>query len=283
MIDLIMRRRVPDGNAPNNIALNGVPVTDETASVGRDVYMVFTDDPTMEPVHLGFQAADRSLAVPIDLQGREIMLTSVSRTSDGKTAARLNAEAVQTTFSQPEPPTLESVEYIGDADVELFFAHNGGGGDINIFRSVDDAEFAQIATADFDDTQYIDTTADLDGEYAYYLTQDGITGQSNTREDAVSGESGGTGSPPTLLSGVWDDPAVDLDWTNNSGTGLNHIERKMNPGGVWVEIDTVSSGTAVYADSSLTVRPLNRTYYYRVRNASVVGYSNEAAVYVPAE
>lgn len=283
MADLILRRNLAPGTVPNTLALYGVAHSTATESVKFDVYWRFEDEPTMDPQFLGTQTAGYDLVVPLDLKGREIRLFMISKTEKGVESVRDVKEAVQTTFAPPTQPTLSSVEYIGTNEIELFFVHNGATADINIYRSYNGDDYTVIATVAYTTTTYVDDTATLDGEYSYYLSQDTLEGVSNIRTDTVTGESSGTGSPPSDLGAVYDNVVtVTLTWTNNSGTGLNHIEQKINPTGSWVEIGTVASGTATY-DATVAVFPVARTYYFRVRNASVVGYSNEASAYIPAE
>jgi len=268
--------------------MDGVPVDSETVSVGRDLSLIFTDDPGMEPIYLGFQAAGRSLSIPIELNDREIILKSVSRSADGiKSDRRIQEGEVQATFSQPTPPTISNAEYVGDADNEVTFYANGSTNDVSVWRSIDDEDFAVIdAAVAYNAGVFVDTDAGLDGDYAYKLTQEGVAGESNIRVAVVSGESGPTGSPPSGLSGSWNGGTLDVDltWTNNSGTGNNIIERRINPTGSWVELASVSAATASYSDTAVVQLPLiHRTYYYRVRVTSAAGYSNEEAVYIPEE
>jgi len=284
MADLILRRRLAPGTVPNNIAMYGVPQDTTTESVAAEVWWRFEDEPTMEPQLLGVQSAGFDLVVPFNLEGREIRLFVVSRTATGEQSAREVREAVQTTFAQPEPPTLANVEYVADASIELTIAPNGGTGTINIWRSFEGEAFAVIDTVAYNAVYYLDTDCGIDGDYSYYLTQDDVTGVSNTLTDTVSGEGSPAGSPPSALDGTYDGVTdCDLSWTNNSGTGLNYIERRLNPSGSWVTIGSVSSGTNTYTDTTVAKRPFAQTYYYRVRNASVAGYSNELSVYIEAE
>lgn len=284
MPDLILRRRLAPGSVPHNIAMDGVPHATTTESVAAEIWWRFEDDPTMEPQLLGVQNAGHDLVVPFNLEGREIRLFVVSKTSAGLQSAREVREAVQTTFAQPEPPTLANVEYVSDATVELTIANNGGTGDINIWRSFEGEDFGIIDSVAYSTTLYQDTDCGIDGDYSYYLTQDDVTGVSNTLTDTVSGEGSPAGSPPSGLDGTYDGVTdCDLSWTNNSGTGLNYIERRLNPTGSWVTIGSVSSGTNTYTDTTVAKRPFAQTYYYRVRNASVAGYSNELSVYIEAE
>ncbi len=118
------------------------------------------------------------------------------------------------------------------------------------------------------------------GDSAGSIQQDGIAGFSNELSVVVSGLASDVGSPPSGLTAVFDDvDTVTLDWTNNSGTGSNIIERALY-GGSFEYVDSVSDSTITYDD---TVVPdnFNRTYVYRISNESVAGYFNEAIVYVP--
>ena len=71
--------------------------------------------------------------------------------------------------------------------------------------------------------------------------------------------------------GIHDD--LQLDWTNNGGTGDNIIERA-DGGFTFVEIDRVAFNIATYTDT--VVNTVGSIYVYRIRNASVLGYSTSA-------
>lgn len=277
---LILRRQVAEPNLPLSMVLRGVPAGDTADSTVAEVSWRWEDEPDMKPQPLGKTAAGTELSVPFDLQGRSIRLFVNSRTEKGDTAAALVPNQEQKVFAPPTIPTLVAAEFdTGTDQVTLTIANNGGGGDINILRQIGSGGFALIATVGPAATSYVDSPA-IDGSYQYKLTQNGVTGESNTRTVEVDVGSAGVGSPPSDLSALYDDVnTVTLTWTNNGGTGANVIERRMN-GGSWVTIGSVASGLATMEDM---VFPSNigRFYEYRVRNESVEGYSNTADVYVP--
>jgi hypothetical protein len=92
----------------------------------------------------------------------------------------------------------------------------------------------------------------------------------------VIGTGGSVAYPPSAL-GLTDlgpsggHESVQLDWTNNGGTGDNIIERDFNGGGFLAHA-TVAFNVATYND--LPLISLGPDVTYRVRNASVLGYSN---------
>jgi hypothetical protein len=280
MSDLILKRRLGEATWAPNIALNGVPPASPATATEADVFWRWEDEPTMEPQRLGRVSAGHTLSVPFDLKGRMIRLFLVSRTATGLTNIRTGfADAVQTTFSAGLP--VLSVASFSAPDVTLTIANNGGTGTIRILRQLGSADYVQVGTVSPGTTSFVDTPA-INGTYNYKLTQDGQTGESNTKSVTVTGGGSGAGTPPDTLSGSFDGvDTVTLTWTNHGGTGLNVVERKTGPSGTYTEVGSVPSGTATLNDT-LFPGSLNQLYYYRVRNADVTGYSNEEVIFVPA-
>lgn len=269
------------------LILDDTTPTDETEGVVADIYWRWSDESNMEPQPLGSVVAGYDLVLPFDLQGREVTLYLVSRTFDGESSDTDLANAVTTTFSAPVPPTISTLTFVdggsvGDNDIGI--EPNGGLGDISVWRSIDDDDFAVIATIAFSSTDYTDTVG-INGTYAYKLTQADVSGESNIRTVVATGIGTPTGSPPSDLSGTWDGGLlqVDLSWTNNSGTGNNIVERRINNYGSWGQIASLSASATSYSDTDVFTLPTHQTYYYRIRVTSVAGYSNEESVYIPAE
>lgn len=86
------------------------------------------------------------------------------------------------------------------------------------------------------------------------------------------------GAPSNLTATAISSNRIDLSWTDNSGgeTGFK-IERKIDSGGTYSQIATVSTNVTTYSDTGLDPAT---TYYYRVRTYNTAGdsgYSNEAS------
>ncbi len=96
----------------------------------------------------------------------------------------------------------------------------------------------------------------------------------------VIGTGGSTPYPPSGLgitdlgpSGGHED--LQLDWTNNGGTGSIVVEQSFNFG-AWSNHATLAPGTTTHNVSPLI--SLGPDVAYRVRDTSVLGYSNEASI-----
>lgn len=126
---------------------------------------------------------------------------------------------------------------------------------------------------------------------ATYANSGGTGGSGgDTPPEPGGGDGGSGGAAPsgftvTITSSTLDpgtpgdpsDPATytkdyTFAWTNNGGTGSNIIEVKIGTAS-WITHKTVSSATAT-TTSALNFES-NKTVKFRVRNANVIGYSNE--------
>lgn len=288
MTPFVIRPHLSESTFAKSLALNGVAAVEEDPSNVGEIYWRWEDEPETKPAFLGRAVAGHSLRVPFDLQGRPVRLFLVSKTEAGHRSVANITEAEQIVFTPSTVPVLSDLTFdSGTGEVTGTIADNQGVGTIRIMRQFDvlvDAEepFVEVGTVSAVTTSFVDSPA-IDGNYHYKLLQDGQQGESNTREIDVTGVSGSTGSPPSDLGGTFDGTdTITLTWTNNGGTGNNIIEQKIGTGGTYVAADSVSSSTTV--DDILVSRgSTHQTYYYRVRNESVSGYSNEVSIYVPRE
>lgn len=284
MTPFVIRPHLSESTFTKSLALNGVAVDEETASTVGDIYWRWEDEPDSKQQYLGKAVAGHSLLVPFDLQNRPVRLFLVSKTSDGLKSVANITEAEQLVFTPSTTPVLSALTFniSGPGEVEGTIDENQGTGTIRVLRQLGSDEFFEIDSFAAGTPTFIDIP-DLDGTYTYKLTQDGQTGESNSRSVVVSGAGSPAGSPPTLLTATFNGgfDTVTVAWTNNGGTGDNIIEEKIG-GGFFVPAGSVSSGTAT-TDISVTRGSTNQTYYYRVRNESVAGYSNEDSVTVPRE
>jgi hypothetical protein len=282
MPDLILRENAITLPVPPSIHLNGVASLTGTPAVASDILWRWEDDPEMEPQLLGSVVAGHTLSVPFDLQGRTIRLFATSRTEDGKEARPAVEQADQVVFVAPYPPTLANAVRSG-ANTVLTIANNGGTGTIRILRSLNGSAFGEIGNVPYNSTGYTDSTATINGTYVYKLIQDGQAGESNTKTITVTG-SAGTGSAPSNLTASYNSGTGEatLNWTNNGGTGSNIVERRLvQGGGPYFEIATLAAASTTFTDVPERGYT-NFTYFYRVRNTSAAGYSNEADIYVEA-
>lgn len=283
MTPFVIRPHLSESTFTKSLALNGVAPDEETTSTVGDIYWRWEDEPDAKQQYLGKAVAGHSLLVPFDLQNRPVRLFLVSKTSDGLKSVANITEAEQLVFTPSTTPVLSALTFDGmTGEVEGTIDENQGTGTIRILRQLGSDEFFEVDNVPAGTPTFIDIP-DLDGTYTYKLTQDGQAGESNSRSVVVSGAGSPAGSPPTLctatFNGAFD--TVTVAWTNNGGTGDNIIEQKIGSG-VFVVADSVSSGTAT-TDISVSRGSTNQTYYYRVRNESVAGYSNEDSVTVPKE
>lgn len=283
MTPFVIRPHLSESTFAKSLALNGVAVADETTSTVGDIYWRWEDEPEAKQQYLGKAVAGHSLLVPFDLQNRPIRLFLVSKTADGVESVANITESEQLVFTPSTTPVLLDLTFDGmSGEVEGTIAENQGIGTIRILRQLGSDEFFEIDSVSASTPTFIDIPI-LDGTYTYKLIQDGQSGESNSRSVVVTGAGSPAGSPPTALSGTFDGiDTVTLNWTNNGGTGLNKIEEKIGSGGVYAEVDSVASGVST-ADIGVVRGSTNQTYYYRVRNESVAGYSNEDSVGVPRE
>lgn len=284
MTPFVIRPHLSEPTFTKSLALNGVTDDEETASTVGEVYYQFVDDPAMKPEYLGKVAAGHSLIVPIDLQNRQILLSLVSKTADGLKSVANITEAEQLLFTPSTTPVLSALAFDGmTGEVEGTIDENQGTGTIRVLRQLGSDEFFEIDSFAAGTPTFIDIP-DLDGTYSYKLIQDGQAGESNTRSVVVTGAGSPAGSPPTLLTATFNGAfdTVTVAWTNNGGTGNNIVEEKIGSGGTFGVVDSVASGTAT-TDVGVVRGSTYQTYYYRVRNESVAGYSNEDSVTVPKE
>jgi hypothetical protein len=283
MTPFVIRPHLSEPTFAKSLALNGVATADETPSVVGEIHWRWEDEPDMAPEYLGQAVAGHSLLVPFDLKNRPIRLFLNSKTEAGRSAVANITEAEQVLFTPSMVPVLSDLTFDGGSgEVEGTIAENQGTGTIRILRQLGSDEFFEIDNVSSVTTSFIDEPV-LDGTYTYKLTQDGQTGESNSRSVVVTGAGSPAGSPPSALSGTFDGvDTVTLTWTNNGGTGLNKIEERIGTLGMYTEVDSVASG-ATTTDVGAARGTTHQTYYYRVRNESVAGYSNEESVFIPRE
>ncbi len=71
----------------------------------------------------------------------------------------------------------------------------------------------------------------------------------------------------------------EIAWTNGTGGGTHTVEMKTTFNGNWGVVATgVTSGSYYYTFFSQTT---GKTYYFRVKQDGVDGYTNTIGVYIP--
>lgn len=101
MQNLILSKVEPNSTVPETLCLSKAEVTEIHGDVFGDIYFRFADEPTEQFKYLGQASADKQLQVPIDLMGREIVLSLISRRGEDF-SANDPRKGVQTTFT-PKP------------------------------------------------------------------------------------------------------------------------------------------------------------------------------------
>lgn len=200
---------------------------------------------------------------------------------------------IEDSGSSDTPPTFTSVAYdSANSEVDLVFSKNGTAtGNIQVeYKLTTDSiwtthgtTFAHGATSG----SVVITEQPTALTYDIRLKQVGVAGYSVIRQVTV--DASGSGTPPsdlqafeTFVSSPPDTYDVQLDWTAGSGAGNYTIERKTGSGGSWTVL-TSSEAASPYTDSGIAAQTTGKTYYYRVKQNDVTGYSNEAFVYIPRD
>lgn len=281
MITATIRRNLGTSAQSRNGVLSSV--TDDQRSTVEvqklKYYWRWEDEPDMEPQFFAEGVAGQPVSAPFDTQGRAVRFFQIGFTEKGDPNATHPRDGETFLYTPPTAPVLTDATFSAGTTT-LSIAAAGGTGDIHVMAQFGTDDYVEVDTVAYDATSSTHSPA-VDGDYNYKLIQDGQTGESNIKTVTASGIASPSGTAPTGLDGSWDEgtQTTSLTWTNHGGTGPNSIERKTNAGG-WEPIDTVSSSTAAYDDINALQSQHGKTLYYRVRNLSTTGYSNELQVFV---
>lgn len=192
------------------------------------------------------------------------------------------------------PPTFTSVAYDStNSEVDLVFVKNGTAmGDIQVEYKLASGSTWTTHTTDFAESATSGSVV-IDEQptsltYDLRLKQVGVAGYSTILQVTV--DASGSGTPPsdlsaleTFITGPPDEYDIQLAWTAGSGAGNYTIERKVGSGGSWFVL-TSAEAASPYTDSGiLATYPSGQTYYYRVKQNDVTGYSNEDSVFIPRD
>ena len=198
---------------------------------------------------------------------------------------------IEDSGSSDTPPTLTSVTYdSANSEIDMVFVKNGSAvGNIEVEYKLTSSStwtthgttFAHGATSG----SIVITEQPTALTYDIRLKQVGVAGYSTILQVTVDASGGGT--PPsdlfgaeTLVGSAPDTYDVQLDWTAGSGVGNYTVERKTGSGGSWTVL-TSSEAASPYTNAGVIALSTGKTYYYRVKQNDVTGYSNEASVYIP--
>lgn len=258
------------------------------------------DDPSIEPYILGNVRISGQTTLPFSgIVGKSYRFY-VARQQAGWDfhAANLELLSYQDLFiddgSGDTPPTFTSVAYdTPNSEVDLVFAKNGTAtGNIEVEYKLTSSStwtthgttFAHGAASG----SIVITEQPTAQTYDIRLKQVGVAGYSTIRQVTVDA-SGGGGTPPsgltgfnTLVASPPDEYEIQLDWTAGSGSGNYTIEQKVGSGGTWGVV-TTSEAASPFIDGPIFALSTGKTYYYRVKQNDVTGYSNEASVYIPRD
>lgn len=181
----------------------------------------------------------------------------------------------------PAAPSNATARAASSSRIEIAWADNSDNETgFTIERSRDGSRWSEIATADRNQTFYLDMGLEPGTTYSYRvraMNPSGYSGYSNsasatTMRQAPSGH-GAASAPatPTELRAASSSPSrIELAWRDNSGNEDGFaLERSLN-GSTWQEIATTARNQASYLDSGLEA---GTRYHYRVRAYNSAGHS----------
>lgn len=285
----------------NNVS--ALILQDDYTNVDPDAAIIFWQDlgnPDVEPQYLATVLAVGSTNVPfVGVEGKTYRFYVARQHRDWDFhAANKEQLSYQDLFigeagSSDSPPTFSTVAYDSvNSEVDLTFAKNGAAtGNIEVeYKLTSSSSWTTHGTtfAHGDTSGSIVITEQPTAQtYDIRLKQVGVAGYSTVRQVTVEASGGGT--PPTNLSGFEtfvigppDEYDVSLFWDAGSGSGNYTVERKSSSGGTWGVVDAAVALTN-YTDTGIIATSTGRTYYYRVKQNDVTGYSNEASVFIPRD
>jgi len=318
MQQIIFERLIaPISDIPPSMIFEGVPPSaDETPTGSVLIYWRFEDEVDKGLQFLEEVVAGEEFSFPLDHKGRVVEFFTVSKTKSGSLSV---PNPLQGEYYRFDPGALILAGEDITAGELLNHYDDSGVTKARLADATDATKPCQsFAGNDALTGEYVrplnasnditGLTGKTPGVPQYLSTTPGAMTESPAADPAVDGgkllqkigtalspiavdfnpETGtvviGTGGsiayPPSALA-LTDlgGGSIQLDWTNNGGTGDNIIERMAEAGGGgfgfgWHFIGSVSNVTATYTDALID----SDTYFYRVRNASVLGYSNVESI-----
>ena len=171
----------------------------------------------------------------------------------------------------PLAPTGVSASRVNDSQATVSWTNDAtpfhGAFGMDIFRSVDDGGYAQIATVTPATTSFSDTGVSANHKYTYKIHP------FNTAGDALSAASNAVwttpGAPTACAATKQPNNDVLVSWSNhvNFGEYTTRIEESQN-GGAFTEIASVAGGVTSYTHTTPNTAV---THTYRVRARTTTG------------
>jgi titin len=145
-------------------------------------------------------------------------------------------------------------------------------------KAASDTAYSEIASPGANTTSYSDSTLTANTLYSYRVRAHNAGGNSAYSNEAHATTPASVPNPPSnLVATTISKNQIDLTWTDNSSNENGfRIERKVDVGGTYAQIDSVGPDVTSYSNMALFG---NTPYYYRVRAYNANGnsaYSNEA-------
>ena len=160
-------------------------------------------------------------------------------------------------------PTLTATTVNDMLEVDLSWTYTDSqADDYELYRSLNGVDYTLISSGTTGTTGYTDTSVNYCTTYYYRvrsLSEVSESDYSNVEEVLIQL----TINTPTITGSTdFSTNTVSFNWTNDTGQTAIEIYRSVNAGGFSL-IDTVSSGTTGYTQSSLSL--CDNTYNYRIR------------------
>ncbi len=299
-----------------NLVMRDNVSTETTDSKTALIYYRFEDEPNADPQLLAEIPAGQSFGWPVDLKGRLVRFFAVSKTATGVSSTKRIFEGTQILFDPgagriagENVLTGQLLHYYNDSGVtkaqladatdatkpcQAFAANDaltgeivrplGAASDITGLtgKTPGAAQYLSAATPGAMTESPPSSVGNLIQKIGSALNTTTVDFNPETGSPVTSGT---TVYPPSGLSAV-DLGAfgfhehIQLTWTNNGGTGSIDIERDIDGTG-YETVGGVSSATTTFTDTSVLTGN-SSTVTYRVRNISVLGYSDPSnSVFVP--
>ncbi|MDZ7364066.1 MAG: fibronectin type III domain-containing protein [candidate division KSB1 bacterium] len=180
----------------------------------------------------------------------------------------------------PAAPSALTATTVSSSQINLGWTDNSNNETgFKIERKIGAAgEYAQIDTVAANVTTYASTGLSGSTQYFYRVRASNANGHSAYSNEASATTLASTPNPPSnLVATAISKSQINLTWTDNSSNEtVFRIERKVDVGGTYAQIDSVGANVTSYSNTGLFG---NTPYYYRVRARNANGnsaYSNEA-------
>jgi subtilisin family serine protease len=192
-------------------------------------------------------------------------------------AGRINANnSLNPPADAPDTPEDLEAEAVSAAQIDLSWTDNASDeSGFKIERATLSEGYRHVITLGPNEESYNDPGLSESTTYYYKVRAFNAAGDSeySNEDDATTYLAAPGNLTATLVSNSW----INLSWTDYSGAESGfRVERKLGPGGTYLEIATVWANVTAYSDTDLEP---STTYYYRVNAYDGSGnseYSNDA-------